>query len=185
MKYELPTLLPLTKTCTKTSSACRFLYKYIYLLIIGNFNLYYMRKGFNLLIAAMLISINAVAVPRAEYPRPQFERADWINLNGEWTYELDLVLTGHERNMYKSKGFDAKIIVPFAPESELSGVGHKDFIPSIWYQREINIPAECQERISFLILELSTIHLKYMLTVSLWTDISEVLIHFLWISRIS
>lgn len=95
------------------------------------------------LISALLAAaafFSAAAMPRAEYPRPQFERGDWQNLNGEWTYELDLVQTGHERGLMNTDGFDGKIIVPFAPESELSGVGHKDFIPSIWYQREITIP---------------------------------------------
>ena len=63
------------------------------------------------------------ALPRAEYPRPQFERQDWINLNGEWSYAFDFVGSGVEKRMYESKGFDGKIIVPFAPESKLSGIG--------------------------------------------------------------
>lgn len=93
-------------------------------------------------IALAALTFVSAAMPRAEYPRPQFERGDWQNLNGEWTYELDLVQTGHERGLTQSTGFDGKITVPFAPESELSGVQHKDFIPSIWYQREISIPQE-------------------------------------------
>ena len=89
-----------------------------------------------------MVWVGALAqVPRAEYPRPQFEREAWVNLNGEWSYTLDLVKTGWERNLKDSKGFDDKIIVPFAPESKLSGVEHKEFIPCIWYQREISIPA--------------------------------------------
>ena len=92
--------------------------------------------------AALMGWVGALAqVPRAEYPRPQFEREAWVNLNGEWSYTLDLVKTGWERNLKDSKGFDDKIIVPFAPESKLSGVEHKEFIPCIWYQREISIPA--------------------------------------------
>ena len=90
----------------------------------------------------MFMAVSAFAVPRAEYPRPQFERGDWQNLNGEWTYELDLVQTGHDRGLSQSTGFDGTIIVPFAPESKLSGVAYTDFIPSIWYQREITVPAE-------------------------------------------
>ena len=31
------------------------------------------------------------SIPRPEYPRPQFERADWVNLNGEWNYSIDTV----------------------------------------------------------------------------------------------
>lgn len=92
---------------------------------------------------ALIYAFSSVsATPRPEYPRPQLERESWVNLNGEWTYELDLVQTGHERKLFDSKGFDGKIIVPFAPESKLSGVGHTDFIPSIWYQREITVPQD-------------------------------------------
>ena len=81
------------------------------------------------------------AQPRAEYPRPQFERSEWVNLNGEWTYELDLVNTGFDRKLFNSKGFADKIIVPFCPESKLSGVEHKDIITGIWYHRTIHAPA--------------------------------------------
>ncbi len=92
---------------------------------------------------ALIVCVSVMAqVPRAEYPRPQFERAEWQNLNGEWSFTLDPVKTGWERGLAKSTGFDGKIIVPFAPESKLSGVEHKEFIPCIWYQREISIPAE-------------------------------------------
>ena len=80
------------------------------------------------------------AIPRPEYPRPQFERADWINLNGPWTYCFDFGKSGTERRLFESKGFDGRIVVPFCPESELSGVGHKDFIEAMWYHRKITIP---------------------------------------------
>ena len=94
-----------------------------------------------------MASVSVMAqLPRAEYPRPQFERAEWQNLNGEWSYTLDPVKTGWERGLKDSKGFDGKIIVPFAPESKLSGVEHKEFIPCIWYQREITIPAEWADK---------------------------------------
>ena len=96
-----------------------------------------------LIIAAMLFAVAVYGQqPRAEYPRPQFERADWLNLNGEWSFTLDLADTGHERDFVNSKGFDGKIIVPFAPESKLSGVAHTEFINAVWYQRTIQIPAE-------------------------------------------
>ena len=100
-----------------------------------------MKFGFSF-IATLLFAAAAFAVPRAEYPRPQFERADWVNLNGEWSFALDLSASGRDRNFYESKGFDGKITVPFAPESDLSGVGYKDFINSVWYQRTVRIPSE-------------------------------------------
>ena len=101
-----------------------------------------MKKVFLTAFSLVFMGISLLAQPRPEYPRPQFERDSWQNLNGEWTYEFDLVKTGHERSLYQSKGFEGKITVPFAPESKLSGVGHKEFIPSIWYQREITIPQD-------------------------------------------
>lgn len=85
-------------------------------------------------------------VPRPEYPRPQFERADWVNLNGEWTYEFDLGKSGMDRKLYDSQGFDGKIMVPFCPESKLSGVQYVDFIPAMWYHRTVRIPSDWKDR---------------------------------------
>jgi beta-galactosidase/beta-glucuronidase len=81
-------------------------------------------------------------IPRPEYPRPQFERSEWINLNGPWTYTFDFGQSGmdYPRELFKSTGFEETIIVPFCPESALSGVGHKDFINAMWYHRTIEIP---------------------------------------------
>jgi len=80
-------------------------------------------------------------IPRPEYPRPQFFRKEWINLNGKWTFEFDHGKSGHARELMKSKGFQDKILVPFCPESKLSGVAHMDFIEMLWYHRKISIPS--------------------------------------------
>ena len=85
---------------------------------------------------------SSAQTPRPEYPRPQFERAEWKNLNGTWTYSFDFGRTGSEKDWQNSKGFDGKITVPFCPESQLSGVGYTDFINTLWYQRTIEIPAD-------------------------------------------
>lgn len=79
-------------------------------------------------------------IPRPEYPRPQFVRSSWMNLNGTWAFTFDFGKSGKERDFASSQGFEGKITVPFCPESPLSGVNHKDFIPAIWYQRHIAIP---------------------------------------------
>ncbi len=79
-------------------------------------------------------------IPRPEYPRPQFERDTWINLNGTWSYEFDFSESGLERSLFDSKGFGKPITVPFCPESPLSGVNHKDFINAMWYHRTLSIP---------------------------------------------
>lgn len=81
-------------------------------------------------------------VPRAEYPRPQFQREDWRNLNGLWTFTFDFGKTGHDRKLYERNGFDSKILVPFCPESRLSGVEHTDHISAMWYHRSISVPSE-------------------------------------------
>lgn len=91
--------------------------------------------------AMLLTSVPAFAdVPRSEYPRPQFERPEWQNLNGEWSYTFDFGKSGKHRNLQSSKGFDETIIVPFCPESKLSGVEYKDFIPAMWYHKKISMP---------------------------------------------
>ena len=88
----------------------------------------------------------AADVPRAEYPRPQFQRADWQNLNGTWTFDMDFGRTGGDRKLRESKGFGRQITVPFCPESNLSGIAYTDFIPSVWYQRAVTVPQAWQGR---------------------------------------
>ena len=104
-------------------------------------------KRFFIFAIMVVAAVTAFAAqPRAEYPRPQFERSEWVNLNGEWTYEFDLANTGFERRLFENKGFADKIIVPFCPESKLSGVEHKDIITGIWYHRTIQAPATWSEK---------------------------------------
>ncbi len=95
-------------------------------------------------------SVNAsvAAIPRPEYPRPELVRTDWLNLNGEWDFALDLSDSGEERGLPRGQGFDRKILVPFAPESLLSGLGYKDFMAAVWYRKNLSIPAAwCGQRI--------------------------------------
>ena len=84
---------------------------------------------------AILFTFAAFAqapIPRPEYPRPQFERDAWMNLNGTWTYAFDFGESGLQRDFNESKGFGHTITVPFCPERPLSGVEYKDFINSMW-----------------------------------------------------
>ena len=78
-------------------------------------------------------------IPRSEHPNPQFERALWENLNGEWEFEIDKSASGTERKLYEAEKLNSKIIVPFCPESKLSGIGDTDFLNSVWYKRTITI----------------------------------------------
>lgn len=79
-------------------------------------------------------------IPRPEYPRPQMIRDQWINLNGEWEFEIDHGKSGKERKLFTANKLNGKIIVPFCPESRLSGVENKDFMPAVWYRKEFSIP---------------------------------------------
>ena len=71
-----------------------------------------------------------------EYPRPQLVRGEWQNLNGLWDYAIT------EKDA-KPEAYEGKILVPFAAESALSGVGRsvteKD---ALWYSREFRVPRQ-------------------------------------------
>ena len=69
-----------------------------------------------------------------EYPRPQMKRESYLNLNGVW----DIAITENDTPPEK---YDGEIIVPFSPESELSGV-NRVLSPSqtLWYRRAFRLP---------------------------------------------
>ena len=77
-----------------------------------------------------------------DYPRPQFYRPDWLSLDGEWQFQLDLSNSGLERGLPGREPLEGVIRVPFCPESRLSGVGYTDFIPACWYRRRFALPEE-------------------------------------------
>lgn len=81
-------------------------------------------------------------IPRPEHPFPQMERNNWRNLNGEWQFEFDFGNSGIDRKFYERESLKDKIIVPFCPESELSGINYKDFIPGVWYKRTLTVSEE-------------------------------------------
>ncbi|WP_114560072.1 glycoside hydrolase family 2 protein [Desertihabitans aurantiacus] len=80
-------------------------------------------------------------LPRPEYPRPQMVRDRWLCLNGEWEFEVDSGDSGLERGL-RTRPLTDRITVPFAPESELSGIGNTDFLTAVWYRRVVDVPAE-------------------------------------------
>ncbi|WP_439557173.1 glycoside hydrolase family 2 protein [Dyadobacter sp.] len=79
----------------------------------------------------------------SEYPRPQLVRGNWQNINGLWDYAI-VPLTNAET---KPAAFEGKILVPFAVESALSGVGRtvgKDSV--LWYQRTIDFSPKLKDQ---------------------------------------
>src|ERR1035441_624031 len=66
---------------------------------------------------------SAAEVPRAEHPRPDFQRDEWINLNGVWEFRFDAEDRGlHEQWWQPAASYDRRITVPFCWESKLSGI---------------------------------------------------------------
>ncbi|MFF2841040.1 glycoside hydrolase family 2 protein [Paenarthrobacter sp. NPDC057981] len=82
-----------------------------------------------------------LSIPKPEHPRPQLVRDTWLNLNGTWDFEIDAGDSGLERGL-THRGLNSEILVPFAPESALSGVENVDFMEAVWYRRTVTIPQE-------------------------------------------
>ena len=79
---------------------------------------------------------------RQEHPRPQFERAGWINLNGEWEFEFDDGRIGDKEHWHTGdKELSRRIQVPFAFQSKLSGIGDPDFHDTVWYRTSFELSA--------------------------------------------
>ena len=73
-------------------------------------------------------------IPRPEYPRPDFQRENWLPLNGEWDFSFDEPI------------FDRKILVPFACETKLSGIHDTNFHNAVWYRRSFSLPESMRDR---------------------------------------
>ena len=79
-------------------------------------------------------------IPRAEHPKPQFRRDNWRNLNGPWAFQIDQGRSGEARKLHLPEAkLEQEILVPFCPESDLSGIGHKDFLYGVWYQKKVTL----------------------------------------------
>ena len=98
-----------------------------------------------LLMCAVLVAgvgNSSAEVPRAEHPRPDMLRENWMTLNGEWQFEIDKAADGESRGLVHGKDLNAKIIVPFCPESKLSGIGlgNTEKLKNVWYRRIFEVP---------------------------------------------
>lgn len=88
---------------------------------------------------------------RTEHPKPQFERENWLNLNGIWQFEIDNGNSGDERGLHKNETvLQNKINIPFCPESKLSGIENVDFMNAVWYKRTVTITKEQLNNLVFL-----------------------------------
>ena len=87
-------------------------------------------------------------IPRPEYPRPDYQRDCWLNLNGEWQFDFDDMDAGLRERWYRpERSFGLRILVPFAYQTKLSGLGPTDEIhPILWYRRVVSLPEEMRGR---------------------------------------
>jgi hypothetical protein len=104
------------------------------------------------LLLALLFLVTAQApIPRPEHPRPDFQRDEWVNLNGEWEFRFDPADQGVKEQWFAKGNFDRRIVVPFCWESKLSGIQNLDKNNKVgWYRRTIQVPPQWQGKGAWL-----------------------------------
>ena len=78
-------------------------------------------------------------IPRPEYPRPDFVRDSFENLNGEWEFAFDDNDLGLSQKWFRDGAFDRTITVPYVYQCQLSGIGDKDFHNVVWYRKRFSL----------------------------------------------
>ena len=97
------------------------------------------------------VSDRMASIPLPEHPRPDFQRPEWINLNGAWTFKFDRANAGEGEHWYGGPlSTQNSIRVPFSWGSPLSGVADSADIG--WYQRAIQVPAAWRGKRVFLVV---------------------------------
>ena len=86
------------------------------------------------------------SIPRPEYPFPQMERAEWLNLNGVWEFaETD---ESADVKYLSSDPYPDMIVVPFCRESKLSGLSRNEQpVKNVWYRRTFDVPDWKSQRV--------------------------------------
>lgn len=92
----------------------------------------------------------AESIPLPEHPRPDFERTQWVNLNGYWSFTFDEALAGKALAGEDCSVLDRKILVPFPWGSKLSEV--EDLGDVAWYGRKITVPQSWKGKRVFLVV---------------------------------
>ena len=105
-------------------------------------------------------------IPLPEHPRPDFQRSDWINLNGHWHFKFDAADQGERTGWFKQAlSSPHSILVPFSWGAPLSGVADSADIG--WYQRSITVPTAWRGKRVFLVVGASDWR------TSVWVDGTE------------
>lgn len=77
-----------------------------------------------------------------DYPRPQFVRPSWTNLNGAWSFGFDDDNRGEKERWYEQFGGDLTIQVPFTYETKASGIAREEQHSAVWYHRSLELAKE-------------------------------------------
>src|SRR3989475_277721 len=110
------------------------------------------RSGLSVRLAlgAFLLSAavaSAADVPRPEHPRPDRMRAEWQTLNGPWEFDFDEADRGLAEGWFRgARGLSRSILVPYCPESRLSGIGDTSPHEVVWYRRRFTVPEAWKAR---------------------------------------
>lgn len=86
-----------------------------------------------------------------DYPRPQFVRNNWENLNGTWDFCFDDRNCGEQEKWFKKFTGELKIQVPFTYETKLSGIQEESRHDNIWYRRKIQVDGRKLEKNNYVI----------------------------------
>ena len=80
------------------------------------------------------------------YPRPQLQRGNWLNLNGDWKFAYDDDGLWQQPNQVSE--WSRTIVVPFTPESKRSGIHDTGFHANCWYERSFDLePSQDSNRV--------------------------------------
>lgn len=82
-----------------------------------------------------------------EYPRPQFVRDNWLNLNGEWNFSFDDKNLGEKEEWFKKFNSEIKIIVPYTYETKMSTIEDESHHSTVWYNKELEIHANDKRKL--------------------------------------
>ncbi len=85
-------------------------------------------------------------VRNKNYPRPQFVRNNWLNLNGKWNFVFDDDNIGEKKEFFKYFPKSMEIIVPFTYETEMSGINDQTVHENIWYSNNVKLNVDSDKR---------------------------------------
>ena len=109
-------------------------------------------KNITFFLAAVAACAVCAEIPLSEHPRPDWERTEWMNLNGSWRFAFDKSDEGVKDKWYSADNekFDKSIVVPFPWGCALSGV--KDEADIGWYRRDVTVPASWKGKRVFVVV---------------------------------